>query len=128
MARVVPILLLFLSGAVHAGTPEAMSLLKANCFSCHNPDKEKGGLDLTTSEGLMRGSEEGKVITLGKAPSSRIIQVIQTGSDPHMPPKGQLSPRAISTLEDWVNVGAEWDVAALKDRARIGPWTSQWQR
>ena len=23
-----------------AGTPEAMVLLKANCFSCHNPDKD----------------------------------------------------------------------------------------
>ena len=24
-----------------AGTPEAMVLLKSNCFSCHNPEKEK---------------------------------------------------------------------------------------
>ena len=110
-----------LVASTFAGTPEAMMLLKANCFSCHNPDKEKGGLNLTTREGLLRGSEEGKVINPGKAPSSRIIQVIQTGSDPHMPPKGQLSPRAISTLEDWVNAGAEWDAAALKDKPRPTP-------
>ena len=54
-----------------AGTPEAMSLLKANCFSCHNPDKEKGGLDLTTRAAALRGSEEGKVLLPGRAAASR---------------------------------------------------------
>ncbi len=104
-----------------AGTPEAMSLLKANCFSCHNPEKEKGGLDLTTREGLLAGGDEGKVITPGKASASRLIQLIQAGSDPHMPPQGQLSPRAIGMLENWVDAGAPWDANALKDRPRPTP-------
>jgi WD40 repeat protein len=113
--------LLLLVGPLLAGTPEAMVLLKANCFSCHNPEKEKGGLDLTTRAGLLRGSDEGKAIIPGKAPASRLIQVIQTGSDPHMPPKGQLTPRAISMLENWVNAGAPWDATALKDKPRPAP-------
>jgi len=101
-----------------AGTPEAMSLLKANCFSCHNPEDEKGGLDLTTREGLLAGGDEGKVITPGKAGASRLIQVLQPAAKPHMPPKGQLSPRAIEALSDWVDAGAEWDPSLLKDRPR----------
>ncbi|HCE06376.1 MAG TPA: hypothetical protein DEQ62_08580, partial [Verrucomicrobiales bacterium] len=40
-----------------AGTPEAMVLLKSNCFSCHNPEKEKGGLDLTSREAIMAGGD-----------------------------------------------------------------------
>ena len=44
-----------------AGTPEAMVLLKANCFSCHNPEKEKGGLDLTSREAILAGGDNGKV-------------------------------------------------------------------
>ncbi len=118
---VVPILLLFLTGAVHAGTPEAMSLLKTNCFACHNPDKKKGGLDLTTREAALRGSEDGKVLMPEKASASRLIHVLQPTADPHMPPKDQLSPRAITTLLDWVNGGAEWDTSLLKDRLRPTP-------
>ena len=97
-----------------AGTPEAMSLLKANCFSCHNPDKEKGGLDLTTRGAALRGSDEGMVLLPGRAAASRLIQVLQPAADPHMPPKAQLLPRAITALSDWVNAGAEWDAALLK--------------
>ena len=99
-----------------AGTPEAMVLLKANCFSCHNPDKEKGGLDLTTREALLAGGDNGKVLQPGKAAASRLVQSLQPGADPHMPPKDQLSPRAIAALEAWVNDGAPWDAEALKDR------------
>ena len=63
-----------LVASTFAGTPEAMMLLKANCFSCHNPDKEKGGLDLTTREGLMRGSEEGKVSTSAKRRAAALFR------------------------------------------------------
>jgi WD40 repeat protein len=107
-----------LAASTFAGTPEAMSLLKANCFSCHNSDKKKGGLDLTTRTAAFRGSEEGKVLLPGKASASRLIQALQPASDPHMPPKDQLSPRAITALSDWVDAGAEWDHAFLKDRPR----------
>ena len=48
-----------------AGTPEAMVLLKSNCFSCHNPEKEKGGLDLTSREAIMAGGDNGKVLQPG---------------------------------------------------------------
>ena len=30
-------------------------LLENKCFSCHNPDKKKGDLDLTSFAGLMTG-------------------------------------------------------------------------
>ena len=101
---------------LRAGTPEAMVLLKSNCFSCHNPEKEKGGLDLTSREAIMAGGDNGKVLQPGKAAVSRLVQTLQPGADPHMPPKDQLSPRAIAALETWVNDGAPWDAEALKDR------------
>ena len=109
-------LIAYLSFGANAGTPEAMVILKSNCFSCHNPDKEKGGLDLTTRKSLLRGGDEGKVIIPGKAASSRLIQSLQPGADPHMPPKVQLSPRSISALEAWINSGVQWDDNALKNR------------
>ena len=101
-----------------SGTPEAMSLLKSNCFSCHNPMEEKGGLDLTTRKAMLIGGNDGKVIVPGNAAASRFIQSLQPAADPHMPPKSQLSPRAIEALTRWVDAGAEWDASALKDRPR----------
>ncbi len=98
------------------GTPEAMSLLKANCFVCHNDEKKKGGLVLTTREAMLRGGENGAVVVMGKAAASRLVQVMQPGADPHMPPKDQLSPRAIQSIESWINAGAQWDAALLVDR------------
>jgi WD40 repeat protein len=110
--------LFLLTVTVRAGTPEAMSLLKSNCFSCHNPKKEKGGLDLTTRKAMLKGGDDGKVIVPGKAEASRFIQGLQATADPHMPPKYQLSPRAIEAFEQWVDAGAQWDASALKDRPR----------
>ncbi|MSU42636.1 MAG: hypothetical protein EXS22_01170, partial [Pedosphaera sp.] len=55
------------AGSLRAGTPEAMSLLKANCFACHNDEKKKGGLVLTTREAMLRGGENGAVVVMGKA-------------------------------------------------------------
>ncbi len=98
------------------GTPEAMSLLKANCFACHNDEKKKGGLVLTTREAMLRGGENGAVVVMGKAAASRLVQVMQPGADPHMPPKDQLTPRAIQSIESWINAGAQWDAALLVDR------------
>ena len=51
-----------------------MVIFKSNCFSCHNPVKEDGDLDLTTCKSLLPEGDDGKVIIPGKAASSRLIQ------------------------------------------------------
>src|SRR3954453_10458427 len=43
-------------------TREAMQLLKAECVSCHNPEKKKGGLILTTRDALLKGGDDGAVL------------------------------------------------------------------
>ena len=106
----------FAAGVARAGTPEAMSLLKSHCFACHNEEKKKGGLVLTSREAMLRGGEHGPAVEAGKAAASRMIQFIQPGADPHMPPKDQLTPRAIQSLEQWINAGAVWDASLLADR------------
>ena len=80
-----------------------MVIFKSNCFSCHNPVKEDGDLDLTTCKSLLPEGDDGKVIIPGKAACSRLIQSLSPGADPHMPSKSQLSPRSISVLEAWIN-------------------------
>src|ERR1041385_974674 len=91
----------------------AMVVLKANCFGCHNADKKKGGLVLTSRRDLFKGSENGPVLDSKKTEQSKILQVLSADADPHMPPKKQLSDKQISALRSWIEHGAEWDEKAL---------------
>ncbi|HMC28300.1 MAG TPA: c-type cytochrome domain-containing protein, partial [Verrucomicrobiae bacterium] len=93
--------------------PQAMVILKANCFGCHNEEKKKGGLVLTARKGLLKGSENGPVLDSKKAEQSKILQVLSPDADPHMPPKKQLTDKQIDTLRNWIEQGAEWDEKAL---------------
>jgi mono/diheme cytochrome c family protein len=93
--------------------PQAMVILKGNCFGCHNEEKKKGGLLLTSRKNLLKGSENGPVLISGKPDQSKLIQVLAADSDPHMPPKKQLGEKQIETLRRWIENGAEWDETAL---------------
>lgn len=74
-----------------------------NCTDCHNPDKKKGGLDLTTLHGLSRGGINGAVVAEGDPQSSALVQVLAPGADPHMPPKSQLPDDQIAVIRNSVS-------------------------
>jgi len=92
---------------------DTMRLLHNNCLSCHNAEKEKGGLQLTSRETLLKGGDNGAVVVPGKPDKSLIVQVLSSDADPHMPPKKQLSTNQIQLMRRWVAVGAPWDETAL---------------
>ena len=92
-----------------------MRLLKTKCFSCHNEQKQKGGLVMTSRETLLKGGDDGAVAVPGAPEESALITSLDEEADPHMPPKKQLSPAQIETLQQWVKAGAVWDAAALAD-------------
>ena len=95
----------------------AMKVLRLNCVPCHNEEKRKGGLLLTTRAGLLEGGDEGVAILEGKPEESRLIQSLAAGVESHMPPKKQLPASQIKLLADWVRAGALWDEAALAGMA-----------
>src|SRR5262245_3704423 len=55
---------------------EAMLILKAECFSCHNEKKKKGGLVLTSREALLKGSDSGPVAEPGNQEGSVMAKVL----------------------------------------------------
>src|SRR6478752_5898840 len=77
-------------------TAQVMGLLKANCVSCHNAEKKKGGLSLETRDLALQGGEHGPAFVSGKSDESRLIAQLAEDSDPHMPPKKQLAERHIA--------------------------------
>lgn len=89
-----------------------LPLLKEKCGDCHNEKNKKGGLDLTTKEGFLRGGEHDEIFIAGVAAQSEIfVRVTLPGNDEKfMPPKGEaLSYDQIKLLEWWINEGASFE-------------------
>jgi uncharacterized membrane protein len=86
-------------------------ILKAKCFQCHNEQKTKGELLMTSLAGLLKGGKNGPIWVAGDALNSHIIQRANLPLDDkkHMPPKGkpQLTPQEIGVLTTWINTGAD---------------------
>ncbi len=75
------------------------------CLNCHNPDKTKGGLDLSTFAGAMKGGSGGKIVEPGDTGSKLMTCVMQTG-ELKMPPEGdKLSNDHINQLKAWIEGG-----------------------
>ncbi|WP_338285482.1 c-type cytochrome domain-containing protein [Luteolibacter sp. LG18] len=80
-------------------------LFQQSCLNCHNPDKTKGGLDLSTYSGAMKGGSGGKIAEPGDK-GSKIIAVCLQTTDPKMPPEGEkLGAAQIDLLKGWIEGG-----------------------
>jgi len=81
-------------------------VLEANCLNCHNPDKKKGGLDLSTYQDLLAGGSGGKIVIPGDGSSSRLFTVSVQTEEPIMPPEGdQLDTTQTNLFRAWIDGG-----------------------
>lgn len=87
-------------------------LLARVCTNCHNPEKKKGELLLTTPEGIQHGGENGAVVIAGKPDDSPLLSrlLLPLDHDDHMPPEGKPQPTAaeIEMLRAWIAGGAKF--------------------
>ncbi|MFV2067715.1 MAG: c-type cytochrome domain-containing protein, partial [Pirellulales bacterium] len=82
-------------------------ILRQKCFSCHNPDKRKGDLDMTNYTNLMQGGGSGEVIDPGDAESSYLFGLVTQADEPTMPPESPPIPDAmLDTIRKWIDGGA----------------------
>lgn len=80
-------------------------IFEQSCLNCHNPDKTKGGLDLSSFSLTLKGSSGGKIVEPGNTGSLLISAVQQTG-EKKMPPEGdKLSGEQIEILKRWIEGG-----------------------
>ncbi len=83
----------------------ALKIFEQSCLNCHNPDKAKGGLDLSNFAGAMKGGSSGKIVEPGDT-SSTLINVVKQSAEPKMPPEGEkLSAADIDILTKWIEGG-----------------------
>src|SRR6266446_307484 len=63
-------------------------LFESSCFRCHGQDRQKGGLQLTSLDSVLRGGEDGKILVAGDSKNSLlVIAASQIDPETAMPPK-----------------------------------------
>ena len=94
---------------------EVMPLLEKRCNKCHHPEEQRGGLDLTRIETMLRGGDDlGPALVPGKPEESPLVQVLTGAKKPEMPKKGEKLPESeIDTLRRWIAEGAKNDTPAF---------------
>ena len=119
MDRASPVLLfLSLSTTITATALSAVDFQKEiapifaeHCLECHGPEKVKGGLNLTTRDGILKELKSGNIaVTPGKPDMSVLIERLLTSDDDEiMPPRKKErrpSTEEISRLKAWIAEGA----------------------
>ena len=103
---------------------EVRAILEGKCLECHNPDKTKGKLLMTTREAFLKGGESAYAL-IGVSPEkSEMIKrlTLPKEHDEIMPPKnGPLPAAEIDVIRRWVAEGANWPagvVLAAKDKSK----------
>jgi len=83
-----------------------LPLIENNCGKCHNPDKKKGDLDLTSYNAALKGGGSGQVVLAGNPDSSKLFKAITHAEDPTMPPnKPRLPDKEIEIFKKWIAGG-----------------------
>ncbi|MEI6714940.1 MAG: c-type cytochrome domain-containing protein [Verrucomicrobiota bacterium] len=80
-----------------------LPLFQNACLNCHNPDKKKAGLDLSTYAATLAGSDNGKIMHSGDAAGSLLYKCVKGTEEPTMPPKGdRLNSDELALIEKWI--------------------------
>jgi hypothetical protein len=114
---VLPLLLLLVAAtSVPAQAPsyakQVRPFLDTYCVGCHKGKGGKGGLDLSTYAGMLKGGISFDAVVPGKPDESYAVLMAEKKKKPHMPPKeakAQPKPEEVALLRAWVSAGARND-------------------
>ena len=85
---------------------QILPLLRNQCLKCHNPDKLKGDLDLSTYSGALKGGGSGVVLIGGNPDGSKLFKSITHAEEPNMPPNsGKIPDQEIASIKAWITGG-----------------------
>ena len=86
---------------------QVSAILREKCCGCHNADKKKGGLDLTSYGQALAGGSSGAVIAPGDADGSYLWQLVSHAAEPKMPPDSDRLPaESLDVIQRWIAAGA----------------------
>ena len=84
-------------------TDHLAPLIEANCAKCHNSDKKKADLDLTSYQGTLKGSGSGPIVVSGSLDGSKLWKALTHAEEPYMPPnRPKLSDQELDVFKQWI--------------------------
>src|SRR6266478_6095838 len=98
-----------------------LPLVEANCSKCHNADKKKADLELTSYQGALKGSGSGAVLVSGNLDGSKLWKALTHAEEPFMPPnRPKLDDKDLETVKKWI-VGGLLETVGGKPIAATAP-------
>jgi len=93
---------------------DVQPILNQNCVECHQPGGQgevASGFDMTSYEGLMKGTRNGPMVIAGDVEGSNLVVLIEGRADPSIRmPHGKSKPipkKDIQTIRLWIEQGAK---------------------
>ena len=121
------------SGRVQAGQEPDLErdirpLFQQKCGACHGAGERKGGLRLDARSTFFKGGDGGPVVVIGDSGQSELVRRVESEDpDLRMPPDGpELTADEISTLRQWIDLGASWPEADYDRDAAKDPRLQHW--
>ena len=99
--------------SIHVFNQVISPILDSKCVKCHNINKSKGELMLTSVEQILKGGEDGKIIEISNSDKSRLYTYLNLPLEDklHMPPDGNAQPteNEIELVKLWIDNGADFE-------------------
>src|SRR5258708_31404632 len=84
-------------------------VLAEQCYKCHGPEKQKGALRVDSRAAILKGTDEGPVVVIGKPDESEFIKSLKHIGDSKMPEKpDKLSDAQTAAMSQWIKMGMPW--------------------
>ena len=81
-------------------------LFENACNSCHNADKAKGGLDLSSYANMLKGGSSGGAVDAGNPDGSLLYKLVAHQEEPFMPhKKDKLADAQVALVAKWITGG-----------------------
>lgn len=81
-------------------------ILQQHCFTCHGPDKQSGGLNLSNYAALMGGGSAGEIVAPQDPSGSSLVGVMDHTRNPTMPPnQPAIDAAKIEVVRQWIAQG-----------------------
>ncbi len=93
-------------------------ILDSKCLSCHNSEKRKGELDMSSFEKMVQGGKGGNLWVSGSPEKSTLLKRVHLPMQhkKHMPPQGkkQLTNPEIQLINAWIKQSADKKLALVQ--------------
>lgn len=98
----------FSPDAVRFFENQVRPVLSHKCSGCHNAKLLTSGFSVESRDGILKGGNRGAAVSPGEPEQSLLIHAIRHQGELKMPPDDRLTPRQVSALVRWIEMGVPW--------------------